>query len=363
MRSLAPVRPLLAALLLTLTASAPAWAQTSISLIAISESGLWGPDLERIEAALRKKVQGLGDLEVQSKEETVENFAESRKLGIDCQARDVECATKIGLIAGADKVLLLRAAPKEGSFYLTLLLVDVAAPDNPIRVTQWAPTSGTGFDTAIEEAAVRLFAPDRHRGDLQIQLTPPTAQVTLDGAVTPSGKGGLIENLAVGDHTVSVALRGYRGFKGSVQVRYKETSSLRVSLEPLEEGEAPAEPVTDANPPPDPADKLSDDDNGVGQAPAAGPVADDAEPSPLTSPIVLGGGAAVALGVVGIVASAAVAVIAAGAVEDLGNDLATRELAQVVGLGGIATAVVSGVVAVTGGAAIAWGLASPPPAE
>lgn len=350
------IRPALCAALVLASgalASAPAAAQTSISLIAISEQGLLSFDLDRIEKALRRVVPTLGELEVQPRAQTMEHFTEARGLGIDCQARDVECATKIGVIAGADEVLLLRAANKEGSFYLTLLLVDVNDGGEK-RVTQWVPVGDPGFQRGIEEAAVRLFAPDRHRGDLKLRLTPPGATVTLDGKAAPGRSGaGVIAGLRAGTHQVEVRHDGYQPYSGSVQVRFQETSELLVALEPLEEGATdPAEepaPVADGSD--EPVAEATDG------APASDPEEAEAE-APALSPLVIGGGVVAGVGAAGVIGGSAIALIGSALTSQVrpGNADERRGY-QALGLAGLAGAVLSGAVVVAGGAALAWGLA------
>jgi hypothetical protein len=345
-------------LALALLAPAGALAQTSISLIAIPGEGLLGPDIDRIENAMRERVPKLGGYEFHPRQETMEHVTEARDLGIDCAARDVECATKIGVIAGADQVLLVRAEARDGSFFLTLLLVELAKPDAAQRITQWAPTSGAAFDRALDEVSTRLFAPDRYLGALKVRLTPPAAQVLLDGQpAPPTDASGVMQGLVPGDHAVEVKLPGYKPFKGTVQVRFAETSELAVALVPLEEATNLAHSGGDAPPAADGAtgdatDAPADDGAAAGAAPAA-----DA-PLPIL-PIVGGGvmGAGALTAAVGL----GVILLADPIVGDPTIAVDERNTWRALGLGGIGAAVIGGIVFLAGAGVLAYGLVAPEP--
>jgi hypothetical protein len=350
------------ALLAALAATGPAFAQTSISLLAIPEEGLWGPDLERIENGFRKAVLALGSYEIQARADTIEHFADARDMGIDCQKNDVDCATKIGVIAGADKVLLMRAAPREGSFYLTLLVVDVASPENATRVTQWAPTSGEGHERAIREAAVRLFEPDKHKGSVRIYVNPKDAAITLDGAPATRDGRGVIGGVSAGDHTVAVSLAGYQPFTRSVHVRFDETVELRVELQPGEAAATTTTTTASSDPSPATDGSAPATDGTGGETPAAADQAPSEAPTAL-SPFVLGGGIAAGVGVLGVITGGVVTLYGLGVASDLSLSVPDRRTGQTIGIGGVTLAVLSSAVVVTGGAAIGWGLVEAAPVE
>jgi hypothetical protein len=230
------VRPLncllaLAAVSLT-TAATGAHASSTLSLIVSSEEGMFAPDVDRIEGAFRKHLTA-GDVVVQPREETMAHFAEARELGIDCRENDFDCAAKIGVIAGADRVLLVTAAAKGDRFLLRLLLVDVSAKEGARRITRWIPATGDGFELAVQESAAELFAPAIAPGALHIRVSPAGAAIFIDGerAPAPDAKG-LIAGVPAGRRFVEVRLRGHRTFKKDVVVQSGKTSELTVTLAP-----------------------------------------------------------------------------------------------------------------------------------
>jgi hypothetical protein len=300
---------------------------TSLAVIAISGQGMWGPDLDRIETHLREELRALGTLELQRKDATAEHVAEARGLGIDCQQRDLECASKIGVLAGVDRVLMLTAAPKEGQFYVTLLVVDVAAGNELMRVAHWVPTAGDEYKKAIESATVRLFAPERYTGALKVRLTPPRARLFVDGELREPEKG-IVEGLEPGNRKVRVELEGYRPYEGGVQVRYQEKTDFVVALEPGDE-DAPAT-TTPAGDEATPSAALDPDD---GEGPPAATPAPGVE-APALSPLILAGGGALAAGVVVAAIGGGVALFADDRVVNE-TDLQARKDWQGVGIGGL----------------------------
>jgi hypothetical protein len=91
-------------------------------------------------------------------------------------------------------------------------------------------------------------------GRYRVQLSPPEAELQVDGAPRSPNTGTLV--LAVGDHVLLVRAQGYGDLRQALTVQGREDQELTIKLEPLASATAP------------------------GREPIAGPKAGPVEPAP-----------------------------------------------------------------------------------
>jgi len=78
--------------------------------------------------------------------------------------------------------------------------------------------------------------PENGSGTLRLRSNPSGGRITLDGRAVQERTPALFASVAPGEHTVTVALPGYRGWKKRVLLGRGETVNLDVLLQPVTTG-------------------------------------------------------------------------------------------------------------------------------
>ena len=315
-------------------------AEASLAILSVPGEGLWGPDLERVDRALRDGLAGVRGVVVQPSARTAEHFAEARRIGLGCNLEDVECAVKVGVLADVQQVLLVVPSLDDGVYAVSLLLADVGTATVLGRLRRHAPATGDQLERAMAASVGVLLEPKKNAGTLTVDVDRPGARVFVDGVdrgVAPIVAP--VAGLAPGEHVLTVELDGFAPERRTVLVEPDAPSVVAVVLERVDDDLPPASSIAsapaDPPPPPPPAD-------------ARGP-----------SALLVAGATLGALGVVGVAATGVGAgVVEAQLNEARGHD--DRRALQDLGKGLVVGVAGAAVVAAAGGAILAFALVDAP---
>jgi hypothetical protein len=161
-----------------------------------------------------------------------------------------DAAVKLAHSAGGD-IARAFVSGKKGDLYITADMKGASIEIDGRKVEGVTPLTLQGYPAGEHRIIARRYnhygsmtvqlAPDdllkvhvpmsEGEGALKVFTKPPGATVYVDGA--NKGKSPLkIDNVAAGEHVVSVRHRGYLSQKTSVSVNIDETSNLSTELEP-----------------------------------------------------------------------------------------------------------------------------------
>ncbi len=200
----------------------PALSSSSVGYLAVVGSASGGAaDAERtaFDEAVRRGL-ALTGVAVQSQQNTADHLAEAKTMGIACEPAETACAARLGALAGVAAVVIVvprpAAAPAAGAaaaapnraFDVELLLVDVARQGEVASVrTRGVPWDGAA-QPDLDDAVVRLVAPDRWVGVVDVKAVEAGAEVRIDGVrVGTTPLPGPIP-VAPGAHSVEVRAAG-----------------------------------------------------------------------------------------------------------------------------------------------------------
>jgi len=160
-----------------------------------------------------------------------------------CNGED-RCLAAIGKKLGVDVMVTGSVAAMGDNYILNIKAVDVSNASQ-IRRIATDPLRGSPDELidSIRVAAYRLLAPDQLHGSIAVLSDMVGGTVKLDEQIvgtTPLPKP--LTKLALGEHKLEVALKGYDPFQDTVVVRFQKTSRVVVRL-------APAEAPLDTRPP------------------------------------------------------------------------------------------------------------------
>lgn len=304
-------------------AAASARAAPSGDRIAIVWTGTLPDDAVRgrLEGAARGALAQLGDVAVQPAAQTAAHVDEAAGLGVRCVAIEPDCASRLGALAGVDAIVQIAAAPKGAAWSLAIGHVDVDPPRVvavvDLEVDPAAPDAGR----RVEEAVVRAVAPARFAAALDVAVDRPGAEIFVDGR--PVGRAPLSAPVPVlpGPHDVQVRLPGYEAATRAVDAPWGRATIVDVRLAPV----------------------------------AAPPAVAEAPEAPLPSPLVLGGGAALAVGGLVAVGTGAGVLGIEGALSSP-VPWSQRETLSTTGQGLVVAAGVGVAAAAIGGAILGYGL-------
>ncbi len=205
----------------------------TLAILSVPGQGLWGPDLERVDQAIRAGIADVKGTAVQPAATTAEHFAEARKMGLACDLRDVECAVKVGVLADASRVLLVAPSLERGVYAVSLLLVDVGNASVLGRLSWHASSKGDELERGMRLATSALLQPAQHAGALFVDVDRLGAQISVDDEVVgTSPLATAVTGLAPGPHDLVVRLEGAVTERRSVVIDPKAATTLSVLLRP-----------------------------------------------------------------------------------------------------------------------------------
>ena len=154
---------------------------------------------------------------------------QAKKPGLRACDGDAACLAELGKLVGADWVVYGEVGGLGDVQVVYLELIDVATA-RELRATTLQATSGEDPDGGARGAAIRLVAPDRFVGSLDVDVDVPGAAIYVDGkrlARSPSPP----LTLAVGAHALRVTHPEFRDFVRFVDVPYDRAVNVPVALQ------------------------------------------------------------------------------------------------------------------------------------
>lgn len=139
-----------------------------------------------------------------------------------------ECLARVLRGAGADLMVLTVAGALGDTYTLDLKLLDTGGKERR-RVSQQLGGADAVLIEGARSAAVQLLAPEQYTGALMVQ-TEFEAEVQLDGKAV--GKTPLTGPViaAVGPRALKITKPGYRDFDQFVEIRFGQTTFVKVDL-------------------------------------------------------------------------------------------------------------------------------------
>lgn len=201
-------------------------------------------DAERsaaIDEGLRAALAAQSRFTAQSPDRTVAYVTSAAELGLSCAPEDDTCLGKLAVLSEVRALLV----PTVVGDALRVRFVEVGDTPGVRDVTR--PLAGDPR-TAAEQAGVLLLAPERARGRLRLDVTPPGAVVALDGS--DLGAAPLAEPVPTdpGPHLVRARHGGFESAEVEVNVPFAGEATATLALEPVA-GQAPAAEPAAATPP------------------------------------------------------------------------------------------------------------------
>ena len=115
---------------------------------------------------------------VQPAEVTAQALRSATTLGLSCDLALVECARRMGALAGAGRVVV-GALEHDDTLALGLIAVDASGPA-PVTQRLRLPAPGVARDAAVERLVMMLLAPERLLGRLLLDVAPVGARIVVD---------------------------------------------------------------------------------------------------------------------------------------------------------------------------------------
>jgi hypothetical protein len=181
--------------------------------------------------ALRKGASALAGFGVQGKSVTAQHLVTASTLGLSCPLDRADCVLKLGGLAGAAIVIGGTLAPgPDGRPLASLRAFEVSRTRERSSSSLAIPADLKGQTAAARLLAVRLLAPERERGLIEVAVKQKGATILVDGV--PRGVSPLTKPLEVapGKHEVYVALIGFESAVHEVSVAFEQSARLEVEL-------------------------------------------------------------------------------------------------------------------------------------
>ena len=177
---------------------------------------------------------------VQAADTTAQAVRSATTLGLSCDLALVECARRMGALAGAGRVVV-GALEQDDTLVLGLIDVD-ATGQAPVTQRLQVPAAGVARDAAVERLVMLLLAPERLLGRLVIDATPRGARIVVDDVFRGPAPLSAPLTLAAGRHRVDVVATGWLSVTRDVELQAGGEARLRIELE-----RDPAAPVAIAD--------------------------------------------------------------------------------------------------------------------
>ncbi len=141
-----------------------------------------------------------------------------------------ECLAELGKLVGANVVIAGEVGGLGESKIVYLRATDVAAAQELRSTTLAVGAAATGDDGGPDGAVVRLLAPERYRGTLQLAIDVTGATVFVNGTRATLGAQGVL-TLPVGTQAVRVTHPEYHDFVRFIPVTYGKTTAVTVGMQ------------------------------------------------------------------------------------------------------------------------------------
>lgn len=144
---------------------------------------------------------------------------------------DVGCLADLGALMGVEQVVFGELGGIGDAQVVYLTIVDVAKRAQLRATTLQVATAGAApADGGPAGAAIRLVAPERYQGTLQLKIDVPGASVYLNGQLIGTSPMPA-KRFGVGTHAVRVTHPEYRDFVRFVDLEFDATAKVEVGLQ------------------------------------------------------------------------------------------------------------------------------------
>lgn len=249
------IRSLIVALVV---ASSSSWAakptkppkptQRLAAVMTLETPGSSASDRQAIGDALRGLVPGYGYV-AQEAAATQKTLRDVQALGLSCDDGSVDCAVRVGALAGLHIVVVASVTGSGDALSIELFAVDIAAGKETGRVR--LPLIGQSRGDVLDEAMTAVLRPESWRGSVLITVPQRGASIYVDGIPRGFTPLSTAVELTPGVHPVFIGLEGYAAYKESVVVGYREQVEVKALLVPGV-SETPPSYVPPKPPPPPP---------------------------------------------------------------------------------------------------------------
>lgn len=144
---------------------------------------------------------------------------------------DAGCLSRLAYARGADLIAAGSIAPTDEGYRVRLYVVESATGTLLREVEE--PVIGTRDDMKgwLDRLYRRAFAPEALAGGLFLTGRPEGARVLLDGAYAGElPLPAVVEGLVEGEHEIVVEHPGYQSLRRRFDIRFREVTSLEVTL-------------------------------------------------------------------------------------------------------------------------------------
>lgn len=281
-------------------------------------------DAVELEAALREELAKTPEHVLQQKRATAAELDAAKEMGLVCGPDSVDCLVRVALVARVDKLVVATATRGAGGLALELAVIDAAVGKETGRAAARVPVDAQAAQAAVEDAVAGLLRPET-MASIVLAAEPADATLVVDGALQDVGASGRPRvRVRPGTHKVEVRRAGYEPWARDVVTEAGSEVLVEVALQRLDEAAA-------------------------GQpAPAAAGA----------SPLLVGGGVVAGIGAVALLGGATSAIVLDAMLSTTDTGTGEERLTMHAAERGLAVlALVGGVAAAAGGAAIGLALA------
>jgi hypothetical protein len=159
----------------------------------------------------------------------LEAIKQAKKPGLRSCDGDAACLAELGKLVGADWVVYGEVGGLGDVQVVYLQLVD-AATGKDVRSTTLQAVAGDDPDGGARGAAVRLLAPERFVGAVDVKVDVAGAAIYVDGKRLARSPSPALE-LPVGTHALRVTHPEFRDFVRFVDVPFDRRATVTVALQ------------------------------------------------------------------------------------------------------------------------------------
>lgn len=181
---------------------------------------------------LERALGGLPGVTVVDHAAVAKAIAAARKPALRSCDGDAACLADLGTLVSADLVVFGELGGLGDAKIVYLSLIDVRARAQLRTATLQIDRDGTARDGGAAGAAVRLIAPERYQGLLEVHSSVAGAAVYLNGQAI--GQTPLTpRRVAVGTHAVRITHPEHRDFVRFVDITFDATTTVDAPLAPF----------------------------------------------------------------------------------------------------------------------------------
>jgi hypothetical protein len=224
---------LLFSVLLVLTIAPQAGAQRSqkIAIWRLKPLGLDNATADRLEVLLRAETSRLKGFALQEKAKTEAILSKPRNAKLRKCGGETSCLCDIGKALRAGRLVTGVIGALGDDYTFDLKLVNISRCREERRINEALSGREDLLIGAIRQALYKLVVPHEFVGSIAVEVPVAGAEILLDDK--PVGKSPLassISGLRPGNHKLQIRKQGFSDFEDTVQVRFQQTTRVKVDL-------------------------------------------------------------------------------------------------------------------------------------